>query len=335
MHSFRAIALVVYFRMLFVKKMRWIGVSAILIEVITSGMAASEMKWVLLPVGSNGSCVSNTDVCANTFCYGLEYTPDHTGDLTSYTTAFFIDCVNNGSPVLSNTSCVMNNNSSETNGCAQYDLILINSSGNNGSFAVTVGVPVIIHQVCFSIPPGMTVNVVEDEVTDLTTSIDLPGGGFATEYPMYVAYAVVHSNIVTNSNDNGDGSLRNIIGCATAGSNVTFISSLLNQTITLTSGEIDINKNLTIHGPGMLNLSISGNNTSRIFHLLPGYTFTVTGLTLKDGNATVDGGAIFAEGILNLQNSMLRNNFQDSLPKALSVTSTATVNIAGTVEMKN
>ena len=48
----------------------------------SSMLVVPEMKWILLPAGSNGSCVSNTNCCANTFCYGLEYTPENTGELT-------------------------------------------------------------------------------------------------------------------------------------------------------------------------------------------------------------------------------------------------------------
>lgn len=62
------------------------------------------------------------------------------------------------------------------------------SSGNTGSSInnqIEAGVPVIIHQVCLTIPLGESVTIEEDPVTDLTTSVDLLGGGFATEYPTY------------------------------------------------------------------------------------------------------------------------------------------------------
>src|SRR4030095_15327799 len=74
-------------------------------------------------------------------------------------------------------------------------------------------------------------------------------------------------SIVTNTNDQGDGSLRSIIACALSGSVIPFDHSLLNQTISLTTGEIDITKNLTINGLGMMNLTVSGHNNSRIFHI--------------------------------------------------------------------
>ena len=55
---------------------------------------------------------------------------------------------------------------------------------------------------------------------------------------------------VTNNNDSGAGSLRQAIADAASGDTINFADSLNAQTITLTSGELLINKNLTITGPG-------------------------------------------------------------------------------------
>ena len=57
--------------------------------------------------------------------------------------------------------------------------------------------------------------------------------------------------LVTNLNDNGLGSLRAAIAQANSGDMIQFDSSLASQvtpTIKLTSGQININKNLTIDG---------------------------------------------------------------------------------------
>src|SRR4028118_1654052 len=53
---------------------------------------------------------------------------------------------------------------------------------------------------------------------------------------------------VTNNNDSGPGSLRNAIASAAAGDTIIFASSLASKTITLTSGELVIKKDLTIDG---------------------------------------------------------------------------------------
>ena len=72
---------------------------------------------------------------------------------------------------------------------------------------------------------------------------------------------------VTNNLDSGAGSLRADIATAKNGDTILFAPSLNGQTITLTSGELLIKRNLTIAGPGAGNLTVSGNHASRVFEL--------------------------------------------------------------------
>jgi hypothetical protein len=58
---------------------------------------------------------------------------------------------------------------------------------------------------------------------------------------------------VTTLNDSGSGSLRNTIAAATAGDTINFA---VTGTIFLTSGELLINKNLDIVGPGADSLTV-------------------------------------------------------------------------------
>lgn len=109
---------------------------------------------------------------------------------------------------------------------------------------------------------------------------------------------------VTNLNDSGPGSLRQRIVSAAAGDTIGFTVS---GTITLTSGQITLNKNLTINGPGAPLLTISGNNTSRIFRVV-GAVANISGLTLTGGR-TENGGAIaINDSTVNLSNCLLFNN---------------------------
>ncbi|HEY9618573.1 MAG TPA: Calx-beta domain-containing protein [Microcoleaceae cyanobacterium] len=124
---------------------------------------------------------------------------------------------------------------------------------------------------------------------------------------------------VNNTNDAGAGSLRDAIARAQSGDTIQFDSALANQTIRLTSGQIDIGlgKNLIIDGAGASNLTISGNNASRIFYLNSGIAaatnLTVKNLTLADGYTNERGGAISTthRGVLTVENVTFRNNVAD------------------------
>src|SRR5262249_11895479 len=70
---------------------------------------------------------------------------------------------------------------------------------------------------------------------------------------------------VLNNLDSGPDSLRALVGAASAGDTVVFAKSV--HAITLTGGEIAINKDLTIAGPGANRLTISGNDASRVFDI--------------------------------------------------------------------
>src|SRR5215469_13265088 len=67
---------------------------------------------------------------------------------------------------------------------------------------------------------------------------------------------------VTSPKDHGPGTLRGEIAAAKANDVIVFSRKMDGQTITLTGGELDITKNLTIQGPGAGQLKISGNTPS-------------------------------------------------------------------------
>src|SRR5215831_17841353 len=90
---------------------------------------------------------------------------------------------------------------------------------------------------------------------------------------------------VMNNHDHGAGSLRAEIAAAASGDTIVFDQSLVGQTITLTSGELVINKNLGIEGLGANNLTVSGNNASRVFDVTNNATVTIADLTIANGSA--------------------------------------------------
>ena len=96
---------------------------------------------------------------------------------------------------------------------------------------------------------------------------------------------------VTSNLDSGAGSLRADIAAAHNGDTIVFAPSLVGKTITLTSGELLIKKSLTIAGPGTGELTVSGNNMSRVFELSSKTKpqVTVSGLTVSNGQVYVSG----------------------------------------------
>ena len=106
---------------------------------------------------------------------------------------------------------------------------------------------------------------------------------------------------VTKNLDSGAGSLRAEIAAAHNGDTIVFDPGLDGQTITLASGELLINKNLTITGPGANQLTVSANNSSRIFEVAKSKQVDLSGLTISNGQA-FEGGGIENYGTLTVNN---------------------------------
>src|SRR5262245_47440848 len=117
---------------------------------------------------------------------------------------------------------------------------------------------------------------------------------------------------VLNNLDSGAGSLRDTIHSAHSNDTLVFSPSLAGQTITLTSGELTIEKDLDIQGPGASLLAISGNDTSRVFTIHTAADVTIAGLTITHGRADGNGNGENSRGggaILNFGGNLtLRND---------------------------
>jgi hypothetical protein len=110
---------------------------------------------------------------------------------------------------------------------------------------------------------------------------------------------------VTTLLDNVFGSLRDAIATTPPGGTVDFHPGL-SGTITLTGGELDIFKNLTIAGPGADVITVSANHASRVFYAAG--TVTIAGLTIKDGFTTGKGAGIYNAGPLVIDHCTILNN---------------------------
>jgi uncharacterized repeat protein (TIGR01451 family) len=108
---------------------------------------------------------------------------------------------------------------------------------------------------------------------------------------------------VTNTLDSGAGSLRQGISDAHNGDVIVFDNSLIGQTITLTSGELSIaNKSLTIRGT--VPITVSGNNSSRVFNISNSPAVTITGIVIRDGYTFGGGYAGYGGGIRSFSSNL-------------------------------
>lgn len=106
---------------------------------------------------------------------------------------------------------------------------------------------------------------------------------------------------VTNLNDSGIGSLRQAIIDANSAptDDVIDFAPALSGTIALTTGKMIISDELSIVGPGMSDLTISGGGVSQIFYVydaahVGALTVSISGMTITDGYDAVWGGGAIA-----------------------------------------
>ena len=105
---------------------------------------------------------------------------------------------------------------------------------------------------------------------------------------------------VTNTNDSGPGSLRQALAIANDGDTIEFA---ITGTITLTSGQLAVNKSVTVSGPGVDSLAVDGNGSTGVFFIDSGTTVTISGLTITNGNASSLGGGIYNESATVMLNN--------------------------------
>ncbi len=106
-------------------------------------------------------------------------------------------------------------------------------------------------------------------------------------------------------------SIRAALASANAGDEIQFD---VTGTIVLTQGELVVDKDLTITGPGAENLALDGNSASRVLAVQTDATAIVKGITIQNGytgNESEDadtGSGIYNRGTLTLSDSTLSGN---------------------------
>jgi hypothetical protein len=113
--------------------------------------------------------------------------------------------------------------------------------------------------------------------------------------------------LVSNTNDNGPGSLRQALVDANDGE--TIDATGISGVITLITGELLVDKSVTIEGAGADLLAIDGNATGHVFQIGSGETVAISGLTIRNGQGNFGGGILNGAGAtLTITNSTLTGN---------------------------
>jgi hypothetical protein len=123
-----------------------------------------------------------------------------------------------------------------------------------------------------------------------------------------VVNACTPNPIVTSTGDNGGNTLRQALSDVCSGTSITFnIAGSGPHTITLTTGELVVAKNVTIKNNSGESTTVSGGGASRVFNINAGKTASIVGLTITNGSAN-NGGGISNSGTLTVVNSTISGN---------------------------
>jgi beta-glucanase (GH16 family) len=143
----------------------------------------------------------------------------------------------------------------------------------------------------------------------------LPDAGVGTTWLDYIRvkpFPPPTALTVTTLADSGPGSLREAVGLIAPDGEIIFDPSLAGGIISLTSGQLLVNRNMTIDGSAAPGLTVSGSNLSRVFQITAGSTAGFNDLTIADGAGAPWGGGILNYGTLNLDYVTVTNNTESS-----------------------
>ncbi|MEW6127478.1 MAG: HYR domain-containing protein [Acidobacteriota bacterium] len=160
--------------------------------------------------------------------------------------------------------------------------------------------------------------------------------------------AVEVNFIVTNTGDNPDNNIGNGL-CATAAS-VCSLRAAIQEANTTTNALISFNlpspslinlssafptisSNMFILGPGSSSLTISGNNSFRVFQIGSATTVGLVGLKITQGNSAAEGGGISNQGILTVTRCLISNN--TAVNEGGGIANTGTLTIADSTISNN
>ena len=142
--------------------------------------------------------------------------------------------------------------------------------------------------------------------------------------------------IVSNTNDSGPGSLRQALAIAHDGD--TIDGTGVSGVITLTSGQLLVEKRVTINGAGADVLAVDGNATSSVFQIGTGATaptVAISGLTIRNAQGNFGGGIFISNAptatIINCTVSGSRAGFGGGIFSDAALLTIANTTISGNI----
>jgi hypothetical protein len=66
---------------------------------------------------------------------------------------------------------------------------------------------------------------------------------------------------------------------------------------------------------------------------MPGKIFEINDLSLKNATSMNNGGAIFVKGSLILENVIFQNNYENGVPKAMTLNGSGSLEARGLIQM--
>lgn len=121
--------------------------------------------------------------------------------------------------------------------------------------------------------------------------------------------------LVINLNNEGDGSLRHMVDMSCSGDTIWHDVILDGSDISIAE-EIIIDNDVVIIG--LSDIGINANNQDRIFNVEEDIILNIHDFTLKNGENSINGGAVWNKGQLLLSNIILEGNKEDGQAKALT-----------------
>ncbi len=118
--------------------------------------------------------------------------------------------------------------------------------------------------------------------------------------------------VVTTLDDSGPGSLREALSLIADDGTITFDPAVAGGTLTLTSGQLTVDRSVTIVGPPAAPVTISAGGASRVVQIGAGIDVSMSDLVIRDGVAAPQGGGILNAGTLSLDRVTVTENQENS-----------------------